>query len=318
MINVKALEAALIRSLGLQSQESCLIVTDTIKEPIGRSFYDFARSITPRTAIVVIEPTREHAAEPPPEAAEKMGCFDVQLLVTDRSLTHTAARRSASARGARIATMPGITEEIVNRCFDIDYQALRGTSAHLCSLLAQAETVRVASAIGTDITFRIGQDRFFGQEGGVFSKPGSYGNLPEGEVSFSPACCEGVYVVDASFPDLGMLESPISFTVKNGIVCEITGEKSAFIINRLNQIGPAAYKVAEFGIGLNPKAKITGNTLEDEKAIGTVHIAVGNNCSYGGNNDVPLHLDGVLRSPDIYINGRRIMKQGTFSPEVDI
>jgi len=312
MINKKALEAALVRSLGLRPQESCLIVTDTIKEPIGRSFYDFARTITARAAIVVIEPTREHAAEPPADVAEKMCCFDVQLLITDRSLTHTAARRKASAKGARIATMPGITEEIINRCLDIDYKTLRRNSAHLCVLLAQTKTVRVTTALGTDISFTVGKNQFFGGEGGVFDKPGDYGNLPEGEVSFSPAHSGGVYIVDASFPDLGLVESPLAFKVKDGKVYEISGKQSSSIVKRLDQVGPAAYKIAELGIGLNPKAKIIGNILEDEKVIGTAHIAVGNNCSYGGSNDVPLHLDGVIRAPDIYIDNKKIMQRGKF------
>jgi leucyl aminopeptidase (aminopeptidase T) len=55
---------------------------------------------------------------------------------------------------------------------------------------------------------------------------------------------------------------------------------------------------------------VIGNVLEDEKVIGTVHIAVGNNLSYGGDNDVPLHLDGVIRKPDIYIDGKKIMEKG--------
>lgn len=290
-----------------------MIVTDTVKEPIGRSFYDFARTITSRVAIVVIEPTSEHAAEPPPQVAEKMADFDVQLLITERSLTHTAARRRASARGARIATMPGISEEIINRCLDIDYKALRRNSKRLCDLLAKAKTVCLTTAIGTDITFSLGESRFFGGEGGIFDKPGDYGNLPEGEVSFSPEHCEGTYIVDASFPDLGLVESPLTFKVKNGKVYEISGKHCERIIKRLDKVGPAAYKVAELGIGLNPKAKISGNILEDEKVIGTAHIAVGNNCSYGGNNDVPLHLDGVVRAPDIYIDDRKIMHKGVFT-----
>jgi len=73
------------------------------------------------------------------------------------------------------------------------------------------------------------------------------------------------------------------------------------------------YNLGELGIGLNPKAKVTGNILEDEKVIGTVHVAVGNNLSFGGDNDVPLHLDGVVSEPTIDIDGRTLMDRGRFT-----
>ena len=68
--------------------------------------------------------------------------------------------------------------------------------------------------------------------------------------------------------------------------------------------------IAEFSIGTNEKAKITGITLEDEKVLGTAHIALGNNKSYGGKVDVPLHLDGVFYSPTIFVDKKKIMEKG--------
>jgi leucyl aminopeptidase (aminopeptidase T) len=70
--------------------------------------------------------------------------------------------------------------------------------------------------------------------------------------------------------------------------------------------------VAELGIGTNDKALITGNVLEDEKAIGTVHIAFGDNKSMGGKIRVASHLDGVIMDPTVYVDGNLIMKDGKF------
>ncbi|MGB2599854.1 MAG: aminopeptidase [Candidatus Omnitrophota bacterium] len=315
MVNESAIRAVFESSLKLKPDESCLIATDTIKEPIGRAFSEYAQKITSKTKIIVIEPTKEHAEEPPESAAKEMLDYDVQILVTEKSLTHTKARIAATKKGARIATMPTITEDIANRCLDIDYGALKEESRRVYEILKQTTKVRVTTELGTDITLAVGQGGFFGQDGGSFDYPGAYGNLPEGEVSFSPATCNGAYVVDASFPDLGLLDSPLTFKVKDGKVYEITGSRAEEVIQRLDRVGPKAYVVAELGIGLNPKAKIIGNILEDEKVIGTVHIAVGNNLSYGGNNDVPLHLDGVITSPDMYVDGKRIIEKGTFLPD---
>ena len=312
MISKNAIKAVFTGSLRLRASESCLIVTDTVKEPIGRAFYEYARRITPKVRIMVMYPTKEHGAEPPGDIAEQMLRYDVQILVTDKSLTHTRARRKATAKGARIATMPSITEAIANRCLDIDYGALKEKSTRIYNILKETREVRVVTGAGTDILFTVGSSDFFGREGGTFDYPGAFGNLPEGEISFGPNMCDGVYVVDASFPGLGLLDSPLTFKVTDCMVYEITGARAEAVIQRLDRVGQRAYRVAELGIGLNPKAKITGNILEDEKVIGTVHIAIGNNLSYGGDNDVPLHLDGVILSPDIYVDGKKLMEKGKF------
>ncbi|MGB3113800.1 MAG: aminopeptidase [Candidatus Omnitrophota bacterium] len=312
MVNENAVRAVFENSLKLKSTESCLIVTDTIKETIGRAFYGYAKEITPRAELIVIEPTREHASEPPGDVAEEMLKYDVQILVTEKSLTHTKARMAATTKGARVATMPTITEDIANRCLDIDYEALKKDSNRIYELLKGSSAIRITTEKGTDISFTVGSSEFFGKNGGSFDFPGAYGNLPEGEVSFAPETCDGVYVVDASFADSGLLDSPLTFRVKDGRVYDISGKRSDEIKNRLNKVGPKAYVVAELGIGLNPKAKVIGNVLEDEKVRGTIHIAVGTNLSYGRDNDVPLHLDGVLTVPDIYLDDKKIMEKGRF------
>lgn len=312
MIKENAIKAVFEGSLRLKPSESCLIVTDTIKEPIGRAFLEYARKVSHKADIVVIEPTKEHATEPPADVAAKMLEYDVEMLITDKSLTHTRARKAANLRGARIATMPGITEDICNRCLDIDYDELKRESNRIYSILKASSSIRVTTKIGTDITFTVGKSEFFGKNGGSFHAKGDYGNLPEGEVSFAPETAEGVFMIDASFPGLGLLKSPITFKVRGGMVYEMTGERSGEVRARLDRIGPKAYKVAELGIGLNSKAKIIGLILEDEKVIGTVHVALGNNISYGRDNDVPIHLDGVIRDPDVYVDGKAIMEKGKF------
>jgi len=312
MVKVNALKAVFERSLKLKKTESCLIVTDTVKEPIGRAFYEYASGITPKARLIVIEPTKEHAEEPPADVAREMLKYNVEILVTAKSLTHTRARKAANAAGARIATMPNINEDIVNRCLDVDYEALKKESRRVYDILRESSSIKITTALGTDIALTVGKSGFFGQDGGILDGPGSYGNLPEGEVSFAPETCNGVYIVDASFPGLGLLKSPLIFEVKQGKVKAIRGVDSKEVIARLDRVGPGAYVVAELGIGLNPKAKIIGNILEDEKVIGTVHIAVGNNTSYGGNNDVPLHLDGVIKDPDVVVDGKPLMEKGMF------
>jgi len=312
VIDQNAVEAVFKRALKLKRQESCLIVTDTIKEPVARFFYEYARRESAAAKLAIMPPGKEHAAPPPEDIAAMMLKYDVELLITEKSLTHTAARINATSAGARIATMPSITEDIANRCLDIDYDALKKESIKLCNLLRNTRKVKINTAAGTDIVIDVNHAMFFGENGGIIDTPGAFGNLPEGEVAFAPLSCEGTYVVDASFPGLGRVETPLTFKVHKGVVYEITGEKAPIVKERLDRLGEKAYHVAELGIGLNPKAKIIGNILEDEKVIGTVHIAVGNNLFGGGDNDVPLHLDGVILNPDVYLDDKKLIENGKY------
>ena len=74
-----------------------------------------------------------------------------------------------------------------------------------------------------------------------------------------------------------------------------------------------AFAVAEFGIGTNYKAKIIGQILEDEKVLGTIHLAFGNNLSMGGVLDVPIHIDGLLKQPTVLLDDVVIMDKGVLS-----
>ena len=101
--------------------------------------------------------------------------------------------------------------------------------------------------------------------------------------------------------------------MKDGIGEIIKDSAQAIALHKmLAVVGEDAFKVAELGIGTNPNCRLTGIVLEDEKVLGTVHFAFGNDLSYQGTNDVPLHLDGVIKKPTIIVDGSVLMKEGTF------
>ena len=62
--------------------------------------------------------------------------------------------------------------------------------------------------------------------------------------------------------------------------------------------------IAEFGIGTNEAAKRPDNILESEKILGTVHIALGDNSSFGGNVKTPFHQDFIFFRPTVTLMNR--------------
>ncbi|MCK4237326.1 MAG: aminopeptidase, partial [Candidatus Krumholzibacteria bacterium] len=150
---------------------------------------------------------------------------------------------------------------------------------------------------------------------GLIHEPGSFGNLPSGEAYMMPVedLSEGVFVVDGSMAGIGDLEgkTPITIKVEKGYATEISGGPEAGLLKeKLEPLGKAAFNVAEFGVGTNDAAKIIGSILEDEKVMGTIHIALGNNMSMGGTVDVPIHLDGIVKNPTVELDSEKIMEKG--------
>ena len=252
-----------------------------------------------------------HGEEPPADVAEEMKKYDIILLITTKSLSHTDARRNACKSGARGASMPDLTEDMMKRTLTADYNKIK----ELCEKFKEkmvGKKLRVTTKLGTDIIFEM--NKIF-DDTGIYHEKGSFGNLPAGEVGFAPVegRTNGTFVVDMTLGSIGRLKDPIKFTVKDGNVVDIEGKEDAKELKeKLEEFNDkTVYNVAEFAIGTNNKAKITGFTLEDEKVIGTVHIAIGDNTSFpGGTITAPVHLDGIISEPTVYVDERLIMRDG--------
>ena len=306
-----AARTAVSQCLGAKSGEKMLVITDEPLRPIGYAFFEAGREAGCETILCEILP-RKNSGEPPPEPIPDFWKrFDLFVAPTSRSLTHTKARKDATEAGVRGATLPGITPDTMARCLAADYDSIAKRSEHLAEILSRGKVARVTTPAGTDITMSIeGRDGI--ADTGLLTARGAFGNLPAGEAFLAPVegTADGVIVVDGSVGDSGALTEPITLTVKGGFVTEVHGSKADQIRRLLDPHGRNAYNIAELGVGTNDRARIIGNVLEDEKVLGTVHIAVGNNAFMGGKVDVPSHHDAVLRRPDLIIDGVRVMRAG--------
>jgi aminopeptidase len=298
--------------MGLKPGEKVLVITDEPLRTIGYALWKAAKDLGNEVLLIEILPRASNGAEPPPEVAELMKMVDVVLCPTSKSLTHTDSRRAASAKGVRVGTLPGVTEQIMIRCMNADYNKIAQRTFALCKLLEKASTVRVIAPAGTDITMPI-KGRTAHSSSGLFREKGQWGNLPTGEAYLAPVegQSEGVVVVDGSMAMVGMVKTPIRIQVKKGYAEDISGgEEAQRLIALLEPHGKDARTVAEFGIGTNDKAILTGIILEDEKVMGTIHIAFGDNKSMGGSVRVASHLDGLITHPTVWLDETMIMNNG--------
>ena len=315
---INACQNALINNLALQPHERLLIITDSGKKHIADCFWLAGHEITNKVDRIEI-PVPEHNGQEPEEAVRvRMQQADVILMPLSGSLSWTLARKRASDGGARIASMPHITEATILRTFNLDYHKIHARVNRIDDLLDAAATARILTKTGTDLHLDLTGRKGRGRKGGIYVKKGAWGNLPCGEAFIAPVegRASGVYYVDASHAGVGAVETPIGCEVKDGMVCDITGGAEARQLAELlaSIKDPNAYNIAEFGIGCNNGAEICGITLEDEKVLGTCHVALGNNSYFGGAVDVAIHVDGVIKAPTIFIDDRKVVEAGRMHP----
>jgi leucyl aminopeptidase (aminopeptidase T) len=304
-----AARTAVRQCLALGPDESCVVVTDEKREAIGEELYLAASEVTDDVALLRYPVGDQHGEEPPPPVAAAMAGADAFLAPTTKSISHTRARSAACEAGARGATLPGITREVFETGLDADYGAIAAECKRLLDAVAAADELRVTAEAGTDITFRPG-DREWREDTGDIAEPGSFSNLPAGEVFVAPETADGTFVVDGTMEPYGLLESDqrLQFEVTDGQVTGVGDDRMREEIEAAAETaGDAAYNLAELGIGANTAVtELVGSVLLDEKAAGTVHIAIGDDAGIGGETEAPLHLDGIVRAPAVYADGERV------------
>jgi leucyl aminopeptidase (aminopeptidase T) len=291
--------------------EEVLVVCNPVTEEIGALMRIEAQGDGADATLAVISERDSAAAEPPDAVAAAMAAADVVLAPTIQSLSHTAARKVASEAGVRIGTLPGVTEEMLTRLMTGDLEEMRRRGWAVSEKLNGGSEARITCRHGSDLRLGL-EGRLSIVDAGELGSRGAFGNLPCGEGFIAPVegTAEGTLVVDGSIAGVGLLETPVSLTVRGGHLTDTTGSDGAVLMELLTAHGPEATNVAELGIGTNEEAILTGNILEDEKILGTAHVAFGASAAIGGTVQVPVHLDCVILEPTVEIDGETIVSGG--------
>jgi leucyl aminopeptidase (aminopeptidase T) len=299
--------------------ERVLIITDShFPSHIPDLFVMKASELGAEPILMKMLPREHNGEEPPVLIAEAMKHADVIFELTTVFVHHSKARQEAHKAGARYLYLGGMTDELLGKpgAMDADFEAIAPTVEKIAHMITQSDEIRVTAPGGTN--FRASIE---GREGraltGIARSFGSFGAPPDIEAGVIPVegTGEGTIVADAYVVEVGLLSNPIRFGVEGGEVKRIegTGPETENLKKVLHSVGNRkAYQIAEIGIGLNPKAEMIDNILSAEGKAGTAHIAIG---STPGDRDAHfmgagIHLDLVFWLPDIYLDGKPIMKGG--------
>jgi aminopeptidase len=343
---IEAAKVAMRDVIGLREGEEVLIITNFEGDvfPVARAVFDVTRELKgrPTMAIQELKTTYTYAerlvletikAEPDiviSLSANKMGKDPYGLNIgyvgkDGKKYNHIFDRLMDGDKRIRGFWSPTTTVEMFERCVALDYAGMQEKAAGIKKALEGVKEIHVTSPGGTDAYVSvIGRKPML--DDGNFRLPGMGGNLPAGEVFISPAIAgvSGTIVFDGTVdldPHAVIPEKPVKVVLKDGYVHKVTGGDEAKSLLKMIEKGEQmarekglkdeernARHIGELGIGINYKAKMTGNLLEDEKVGKTVHFAIGSN--YDNDANAMIHQDCLVLRPSMWADNKQIMKDG--------
>ena len=306
----RAVETVVGPCLGVKAGEDVVIVVDRTTQTLGEALRAAAAQLGAEAVTTVMEPRQVDGEEPPAAVAAALAAARVFIAPTRRSLSHTRARKAASDAGARGATLPGVTEDMLARLMAADFPTMSARSRAVAELLTDADTAHVTCPRGSDFTVDLSGRTGIADDGDLAAE-GAFGNLPCGEGFIAPLAGEGTLVA-STLASLGLPDEPVRLTVRDGRLADASGEWGARWTGLMDAAGALGRNLAELGVGTNERATLTGSILEDEKMLGTVHVAFGASAGIGGTVAVPVHLDCLIVDATLDVGGTRVLDAGRF------
>src|SRR4051812_6779461 len=188
-----AVSTVIEKCLAVKAGEDVLVIGDPSRLRIAEAMRDAARGAGADAVLAVMDEREIDGNEPPRPIAGALEQCDVFIAPTTRSLSHTTARKRASDAGARGATMPGVTEDMLARVMAMDFDAMVRRSRAVGALLDKGESAHITCPRGTDLRLDL-RGRPGTSDDGRLTDPGAFGNLPCGEAFVAPANGGGQFV----------------------------------------------------------------------------------------------------------------------------
>tara|TARA_R110000796_G_scaffold252646_1_gene390318 strand:- start:16549 stop:17505 length:957 start_codon:yes stop_codon:yes gene_type:complete len=261
-------------------------------------------------------PGQHHGSQLSPIAAVAMRTADLVVAPMRNNIAHTEARRTAQDEaGTRVICLPEATSDdfFLAPGWNADFEALRPQIDALAEALDRADTARVTSRHGTDISMSIKGRRGRSLNGFANTIDISAGYCLEASIAPVEGTANGVIVVDASIPGLGLIgPDPVVIHYKDGLATSIEGGSEA---DRFRELlasfdDPNVYNLGELGVGMNPNCRLDGTMLSDESVWGGFQLALGSSAP-GGNCKAAAHYDTVLTGATLELDGQVVFDDQT-------
>jgi len=307
---ITSAQQAMIHVLNLSKADKVLVVSDEDTIDVGEAFRTAALDYGCPVDLYFLNEKYRPLIEIPEQLNELIKNKTIAINVFKGLSDETPFRvkwvkKILATELIRLGHGVGITNDMmIDGPLDIEYGLLVKTSNEIKKQFENAKIVHVSAPGGTDIVLDI-ENRGFSTDVQITKVP-YFANLPCGEIWCGPVESkgEGIIICDGSIGDIGKVKKPLKISLRKGKITKIEGEDKNLVkeIEKLTSLDEEASIIGELGIGLNPRAKLSGILLEDEKALNTAHIAFGNNTDMdGGKNNSITHRDFLFYKPTIEV-----------------
>ena len=318
----------LVRDVMLvQENENVVITADTTTDRrVVEATAEAVYAIGGQPVVIYTPTVAEAYAEPVKPIGSAVAHADVWIEFAYKSIMLSPSFQKALDFGCRYINLTGMdVVMMVNTIGRVDYMGLVELGETLKAKVEAADEVIIRDDNGTEL-LGYNQGRPVRHSGQLATQKG-YPIMLGGQISWSPVeeTINGTLVFDgAMFPpeELGLLSSPITLTLKEGVIQDITGGQDAAVFaNWLKHFeDPNMYRLAHYSLGFNPGVtKPTGRIVEDERVFGCMEFGVGSQGSAirGKYWTAASHADGVVLHPTILLDGRPLEEKGRYvDPEV--
>lgn len=246
--------------------------------------------------------------------------YDIVLVVSTYSATAPLTSKCKEF-GFRGATLHGLNQIILDTGLSVDYNIVSEEAERLRMGLTEAERFEIDFEVeGSTYTLTLHTNGQKAQKSHGLCPPGKadVANLPAGEVYFVPESADGIFPFKYDESTIGLLH------VKDGSIY-----KSQFVYGDYNEIenhnkrlkeDPMIGMIGELGFGTQV-LPFSGRDIQDEKILGTIHVATGRDDHLGGKITPDLFKehknashDDVLyaphKTPEIRLPEVRMIKGG--------
>ena len=296
--------------------ESLVIVCDDEKKEIGKAFADGALALGLWTRLVMLKTSDKTRKEIPSQllevlTAQKPDVY-VNLLRESREETPFRIKIIRLQRRdlrSRLGHCPGVTLAMLTEgalaLTAEEHKRMQMFADKLILALDGAVTIEVSNSAGTNLSLEVKGREFF-TDTKYDWRLRKWMNLPTGEVIVAPLenSLDGRLVCDMAIGGIGPIKAPVEIVAKNGKAQGVTSKDKEVLKKVKDTLNTDDWSdvVGEFAFGINPKARLVQEFLEDEKILGTTHVAFGHNMDFpGGRNASKNHMDLLISRPTVKI-----------------
>lgn len=224
--------------------------------------------------------------------------FNLIFALTEFSVTSSLASLIAHHPDSlRCASMPGAERRMHDSVYLTDYTNISKYAHGIRDLLEKAVSAQIEFSTSDELVVDL-RNRKAGADDGECTRSGSLINFPSGEGFISPYeghSCEayrfGSSKTQGTLPFMYHDELVLGSVFQNRFTHFSGSSQIISMLESFFNTHLCRRNIAELGIGCNPKALVTGNLFEDEKA--GVHVAYGASNHLGGKVSCDIHFDFV-------------------------